>query len=198
VPAAGSYGFADLARDVRSVADAYGATCAFGTSMGAGAITRLLGHVPDRFERIVFLLPAALDVPFADVSEFDRTAELLETLDKDDALERIVDGQRASEPWMRDLAMLMWQDADPTGVARALREVVRDVAIDDRERLGAVTAPVLIICQERDPLHPIAVGEALAGAFPNADLVVYPSADALFAAIPELIQRVGAFLSEAA
>jgi 3-oxoadipate enol-lactonase len=196
-PPAGAYGFADLARDVRAVADAYGATCAFGTSMGAGAITHVLGSDPDRFERLVFLLPAALDVPLADTTTFDRNAELLETLEKEHALERMI-GEGAGHTWMRDLAMQLWQDADPVAIARAIREVVRDVAIDDRRRLGAVEAPVLLICQERDRIHPVAVGEALAEAFPNAQLVVYPSSEALFAAIPELIQRVGSFLAEAA
>lgn len=196
-PPAGSYRFADLARDVSAVADAYGATCAFGTSMGAGAVTHLLGSEPDRFERIVFLLPAALDVPMADTSSFDRNAHLLETLEKEQALERII-GDGAGQPWMRDLAMLLWQEADPVGIARAIREVVRDVAIDDRQRLRAVRAPVLLICQERDPIHPVAVGEVLAEVLPNAELLVYPSSDALFAAIPDLIQRVGSFLAEAA
>jgi 3-oxoadipate enol-lactonase len=197
-PAPGSYRFADLARDVDAVADAYGATCAFGTSMGAGAVTHLLGERPDRFERLVFLLPAALDVPLLDPSTFDRTAEILETLEKEQALERLIGEGAGGQPWMRDLAMMFWQDADPAGVARAIREVVRDVAIDDRERLRAVTAPVLVICQERDRIHPVAVGEALAAVLPNAELLVYGSSDELFAAIPELIRRVGSFLSEAA
>ena len=196
-PARGAYRFADLARDVEAVADAYGATCAFGTSMGAGAITHLLGRDPTRFERIVFLLPAALDVPLFDTSSFDRTADILETLEKEQALERVI-REGGGQPWMRDLAMMLWQDADPVGIARAIREVVRDVAIDDRERLRAVEAPVLLICQRRDRIHPVAVGEALAEVLPNAELLVYPSSDALFGAIPELIQRVGSFLSEAA
>ena len=33
--------------------------------------------------------------------------------------------------------MLLWQDMNPPGVARAIREVVRDVAVDDRELLRA-------------------------------------------------------------
>ena len=197
-PAVGAYRFADLARDLDAVADAFGATCAFGTSMGAGAITHRLGERPDRFDRLVFLLPAALDVPLIDTSTFDRTAEVLETLEKEQALERIIGDGDGAQPWMRDLAMMLWQGADPVGVARAIREVVRDVAIDDREKLRAVQAPVLVICQERDRIHPVAVGEALADVIPNAELLVYPSSDALFAAIPELIQRVGSFLSEAA
>lgn len=76
VPDEGHYGFADYAMDVDAVATAFGATNAVGTSLGAGAITRLLGEQPDRFERVVFVLPAALDRPLAGHPLSMRTAEL--------------------------------------------------------------------------------------------------------------------------
>jgi 3-oxoadipate enol-lactonase len=59
------YAFADFARDLEAVADEVGATRAVGTSLGAGAIANLLTRRPDRFERMVWLLPAALDLSFA-------------------------------------------------------------------------------------------------------------------------------------
>ena len=65
-PEAGHYRFADFAGDVDAVARAYGATRAVGTSLGQGAITWLLSEDPDRFERLVFILPAALDVPLSE------------------------------------------------------------------------------------------------------------------------------------
>src|SRR5213593_3733675 len=58
------YRFPDFARDLEAVADRYDATVAFGTSLGAGAITHAVAQDPDRFEKLVFLLPAGLDVPF--------------------------------------------------------------------------------------------------------------------------------------
>jgi 3-oxoadipate enol-lactonase len=201
-PSAGSYGFSDLARDVEAVADAYGATCAVGTSMGAGAITHLLGRAPDRFERLVFLLPAALDEPLTSYEAFDRTAELLETLDKGEAIESILAGGEASAyaeaPWLRDFAMLMWQDVNPHGVARAIREVVRDVAIADRELLRKVTAPTLVICRRGDEIHPVELGAVLADLMPNAELVTFASERELFDGIPALLERVNGFLAGAA
>ena len=133
VPEAG-YRFADFARDLDTVATAYGATRAVGTSLGAGAITHLIADEPDRFDRIVFLLPAALDVPLADHRDFDRTAERLETLTKEQAVEAILSSPDRLEiyeraPWLREFDMLLWQDMNPQGVARAIREVVRDVAV---------------------------------------------------------------------
>src|SRR6266487_2765026 len=52
------YRFADFARDLDAVAEAYGATIAFGTSLGAGAIGYLVEHQPDRFDKLLLLLPA--------------------------------------------------------------------------------------------------------------------------------------------
>ena len=62
-PATG-YRFEDFARDVDAVAEAFDATVAVGTSLGAGAIGNLVCRQPDRFERMVWLLPAGLDMPF--------------------------------------------------------------------------------------------------------------------------------------
>lgn len=203
VPPAGSYRFTDFARDLEAVAQTYGATRALGTSLGAGAITHLLGNDPDRFERIVFLLPAALDVPLGDHAEFDRTAELLESLPKDEAIEAILSEAGRLDtyehaPWLREFDMLLWQDMNPIGVARAIREVVRDAAIDDRELLRAVTAPTMIICREGDAIHPAELGRILAELMPNTELIVVPGEQELLEAIPMLVGRVKAFLEDEA
>lgn len=199
-PGPGTYGFADFAGDVDAVARAYGATQAVGTSLGAGAITRLIASDPDRFERLVFVLPAALDVPLAEHEDFDRTATLLETLAPDEAIERILEGSgRAAEyaerPWLRDIDMLLWQDLNAVGVARAIREVTRDIAIADRELLRRVEAPTLVIAREGDAIHPAELGRVLVDLMPNAELILLGSEDELVEAIPMLVQRVSAFLA---
>src|SRR3989442_2395310 len=71
------YRFVDFARDLAAVADAYGARNAVGTSLGAGAIFNLLQDNPDRFRKLVFLLPAGLDVPFQFKEKLLRTADLI-------------------------------------------------------------------------------------------------------------------------
>jgi pimeloyl-ACP methyl ester carboxylesterase len=199
VAPAGAYRFADLARDLLAVADAYGATGAVGTSMGAGAITHVLGESPDRFERVVFLLPAALDVPLVEHEGYDRTARILETLEKEQAIEAILsDPDRAQlyvqAPWLRELDMVMWQDMNPIGLARAIREVVRDTAIADRELLRKVQVPVLLICREDDSIHPADLGRALADLLPRSELIVLASDQELMVSIPMLVERVSAFL----
>lgn len=201
-PRAGHYRFEDFAGDVDAVATAFGATRAVGTSLGQGAITRLLATRPDRFERLVFVLPAALDVVLGDgaLADFDRTADLLERLPRDQAVERILEvsgrsDDYAERPWLRDVDMLLWQDLQPLGVARSIREVTRDVAIGDRELLRAVTAPTLVIAREGDAIHPAELARVMVTIMPNAELVVLGSEDELYAAIPMLVERVAAFLA---
>jgi len=200
-PEPGHYRFADFADDLDTVARAYGATNAVGTSLGQGAITHLLGRDPDRFDKIVFVMPAALDLGLADHDRFDRVAELLETLPTDEAIQRIVaDSKRVAEydekPWLQELDMFLWQDLNRVGVARAIREITRDVAITDRELLRKVAAPTLILCQEGDELHPVELGYLLADLMPNTELIVLGSEDELLARLPELVTRVAGFLTE--
>ncbi len=199
-PEAGHYRFADFADDLDAVATAYGATRAVGTSLGQGAITHLLGHDPDRFERIVFILPAALDLKMTDHARFDRVADLLETLPVDQAVEAIVaDSDRRAaydeKPWLRELDLFLWQDLNAVGVARAIREITRDTAIGNRQVLRAVTAPTLILCQKGDHIHPLELGVVLADVMPNAELIVMESEEELLARLPELVASVADFLA---
>ena len=199
-PEPGHYRFADFADDLDVVASTYGATRAVGTSLGQGAIVHLLARDPERFERIVFVMPAALDVELTDHARFDHVAELLETLPVDEAVQKIVaDSKRVAEydekPWLRELDMFLWQDLNATGVARAIREITRDIAIADRELLRAVTAPTLILGQEGDEIHPIELARLLVELMPNAELVELGSEDELMARLPELVTRVAAFLA---
>ena len=194
------YRFADLASDLDAVARAYGATNAVGTSLGAGAIMSLLEHDPARFDRIVMLLPASLDLPFRNPERFDAIADLLESFPKDEAIERILEmSQEKYEraPWLRELDVLLWEDMNPVGVARAIREVTRDVSISDRELLRKVEAPVLLICRENDAIHPAELGRILHELLPNSELMTFASEEELIASIPMLVDRVRAFLEGA-
>jgi len=138
-------------------------------------------------------------VPLGDHRDFDRTAEYLESLSKDQAIDAILSSPDRVEvyeraPWLREFDMLLWQDMNPQGVARAIREVVRDVAVQDRELLRRVTAPTLIITREGDRVHPAELGRVLAQIMPNAELIVMKGEEELMSAIPVLVGRVKAFL----
>ena len=198
-----AFAFADMAADLEAVASAYGATRAVGTSLGAGAVCHVLCDWPDRFERIVLLLPAGLDGPFRHTERFLRAADALERLPKDRAIEAILDdpdraASYARVPWLREVDRATWQDLiDPDSLAHAIRAIVADVPVRDRDLLRRVTAPVFLIAREGDPIHPAAVARTLAELFPNAELAVTGGEQELFEALPTLIGRVIEFLAGA-
>lgn len=200
-PAAG-YTFADFASDLDAVARAYDATRAVGTSLGAGAICRLLEENPARFERIILLLPAGVDGQLGDgdVGRFLDVADLLDRHPKEEAIRIILErpdsaARYAKAPWMRDLSAAIWEDINPKAAAQAIREIVRDTPISDREVLRKVEAPVLIICMDGDPIHPVAVGETLADVLPNSELMVFADHTEIMESIPALVGRAAEFLA---
>jgi pimeloyl-ACP methyl ester carboxylesterase len=84
---------------------------------------------------------------------------------------------------------------NPVGVAKAIRGMIGDVAVRDRELLREVLAPALIIGREGDTIHPAAIARRLAGLLPNAELILLASEEDLMASIPALVDRVAAFLT---
>jgi len=193
------YRYADFARDLDAVATEYGATRAAGTSLGAGAIARLLSTAPHRFERLVVLLPAGIDRRPTNTETFIRTAELLESKPREEAIDAILDDPTRMEtylrqPWMREFDRETWDHADLHALAACIREVVEDRPVPDRELLRTVEAPTMVICREGDDIHPAEVGRILAGILPNAELWLYPDDVALFHALPEIVQRAHEFL----
>jgi 3-oxoadipate enol-lactonase len=194
------YAFADFAADVNAVATATGATRAVGTSLGAGAILHLLERDPGRFERLVLLLPAALDRAFDHPDGFLATADRLQELSREEAISAILDdpGRAAvytARPWLREFDLALWRDINPRGVATAIREIVRDRPMSDRRALAAVEAPTLVICRDGDSIHPADVARDIAALMPKAELIVFRDDAEMIAAIPELVPRVSEFLS---
>jgi 3-oxoadipate enol-lactonase len=197
-PEAG-YRFADFAGDVEAVADAYGADVAFGTSLGAGAIAHLVARQPDRFRKLVFLLPAGLDQPFQYKERMRRTASLVEGRSLEEAIEAVLgDPERLANyvqyPWLRDFDRQMLADLNVVGVPRAIREVIEDWPLQDREDMRKVAAPTLLICREGDVVHPAVVGRVLSEIMPNAELIMFEDGMSMYSAIPQLVERVREFV----
>lgn len=199
---AGEWGYAELAAEVRAAADAVGARRALGVSMGAGALLAGLADDPDRFDRVVLVIPAALDAPRGDtgMSGLSRLADRLEAGDVDGAAAEVLAEQPAAvqdDPavvdWCRERAeeMVSWD----AGLVRALRVVPGRTPLVDRAALAEVRCPVLVLAQADDPVHPVAVAEEIAEVLPSAVLQVAGRGGIMWEHRDESRALVGGFLS---
>lgn len=182
---AGHWGYRELAADLRAVADEFGATQVFGTSLGAGALCRLLQDTPDRFQRLVFFLPATLDQPRSPLTGEDLPDLLAAQIPP--ALRQTPGAQR----YLQDrLEVLSRPD-----LMAAFTSLSGEAPLTDRAALGAVTAASLVIGTEGDPAHPASVARDLAAALARARLIVYEEPGAAWLRRAELRQAVSTFLA---
>lgn len=173
----GAWGYAELAAEVWSLADHVGAGRVLGISMGAGAICRGLCADPDRFERVVLALPAAIDVARGDeaMASLEALATRIEAGDVDALADHLAHDQPAAvreTPEVRAWASEQARALLTPGLAQALHTLPDQVPVTDRELLTRVSAPVLVLAQEGDDTHPVAVAHELVELFPSATMHV--------------------------
>jgi 3-oxoadipate enol-lactonase len=196
-PGPGSYSMDHFAADVDSVAAAFEATCVAGTSLGAGATLRLLCHQPDRFEKLVIILPARLQAEAR--SGLLHLADLLEAHPVDEVADIVIAEEEAAGrfdgfPASKDIRRYSILGMNRDGIPLAIRECVDDPPIRDPEPMSRVTAPALVIAQEGDPVHDADVARELAKMLPRSELLVFEDRFALIREIPALVSKVSAFL----
>lgn len=202
-PAEAGYDHAAMRRDLEAVAGAYGATRAVGISVGAGAIMNLLADEPDRFERVVLFIPATIDAPNPTADAlFPLEASWLETMTLEEVAARILADNEGGDlltrrPYWRDLIRERVLRMNGDGVPRALRAFVEgEPPVKDATRLAAVTAPVLLLAHEGDPLHDAAIARRLADTFPNALLHVWAETLAMYDDLDAFAELIADFLAE--
>jgi 3-oxoadipate enol-lactonase len=196
----GRWTYADLARDLRAVADLCGATRAVGVSLGAGALCRLVAESPQRFGRLVFFLPAALDTPRQPAAR-ERFELLLAAVREGDAarvaevisLEVPAHLRNTPSTWafLRQRLDQLMRD----GLAEGLAALPEQAPVADRGPLSTVVSPALVIGVRGDDVHPASVAEQLAAALPNATLHVYDKPGVLWTQRTDLRQRIAGFLN---
>jgi len=198
--ASGAWTYADLGRDLRSVADRVDARRALGASLGAGALLNVLADTPERFERIVLFLPAVLD-SLPDDAPFERLERMADAIDAGHAAALsamlLADQPTAVReiPEVRDYWRIRARALSGSRVSQAIRTIPRSVPVADRSVLGVVTAPVLVVAQRDDTVHLASVAEEIAAAFPHAELHVF-DAGAMWQAGAELRQLIAGFLND--
>jgi 3-oxoadipate enol-lactonase len=202
-PEHAGYDHAAMQRDLKQVADRYEATQAFGISMGAGALMGVLEHDPDRFQRLAFFIPAAIDAPNeGSPVAFPAMAHMLETYSLEEIVARTIDAPAqaplfASRPYWRAL----WRDRimrmNGVGIPRALRAYVTGTyPVRDAEALRKVRAPALILSHEDDPIHEAKIARRLAELLPNATLKIWPEPLSMYDDLDAFATLIGDFLGE--
>lgn len=196
----GPWSYLDLARDLRAIADLGGASRAFGASLGAGALCRLLADSPDRFEKLVFFLPAVLDTPRGPAAR-QRLTDLLDAVGSGDAsavadvvaleLPTAIRNTPAGWAYLRQRLDQLLRD----GLAPGLADLPEQAPLRDGGALAAVTAPALVIGCAGDDLHPAHVAEELAAALPHATLHVYDRPGFAWTERADLRERISTFLN---
>ena len=189
-----------LAGELRAVADHVDATRCLGVSMGAGAMCALLEETPDRFDRIVLVIPALIDRQRTDAAlqRLVDLADLVDDRDVEGIAAHFVDEQPPDvrerpvvRAWAQEQARLL----SGTPVATALRALPHAVPLTDRASLARVTAPALVIGQEGDDAHPEAIARELAEALPHAELEILPPGGVLWSHRSRVRELVSSFLS---
>ena len=199
-PPPGSYTTEDFAQDLNAVAKEYEATCAAGVSLGVAAIMRLLVTEPDRFEKLILLLPGRIPVHPQVKERLLHLGDLLERYSVEEAADITIaeeeaagsfDAFPASRQYRYDALLRMNRE----GIPNAVRECIDDPAVTEPDLLRRCHAPTLIIAQENDLLHDADIGRELGSLLPNAELHVFDDQFGLLRDVPLLVQRSAALLS---
>ncbi len=217
--------YARLASELRRVADGAGATRALGVSLGAGALMALVAQQPDRFERLVLVLPAGLDTPRPDpvVRRLRHAADLAVGLadehpdglgpdglgpddldpddlhaDADDLADALLGLQPPAARERPDVVAWSRQRAREivgTPAVAALRAFADQVPLADRAVLASCRVPVLVLGQEGDDAHPVSVARDVADSLPAAELEVLPPGGLLWSHRAAVRDRIAGFLN---
>jgi pimeloyl-ACP methyl ester carboxylesterase len=176
---ADSYGYGELAGDLRAVLDDRGIDRAVlaGASMGAHTVVRFALEHPERAAALVIITPAYdPDGPERDLERWDALARGL----REGGVEGFIEayGEPKVPESFRDtvrtvLRQRLSAHEHPEAVADALEQVPRSPAFDSWDALARLDLPVTVVASrdEADPEHPYAIGARYAEVIPGAQLV---------------------------
>jgi pimeloyl-ACP methyl ester carboxylesterase len=179
---AGSYGYADLVRDLEAVLEHLGIerTALVGSSMGAATAMAFTLEHPDRVAALVQITPAYTGYARTGDVDGDSWERMASELERGgvDAFVEVAQSGGLPERW-REIAreatrQRMERHEHPEAVAAALREVPRSVAWKGLDPLSDLEVPVLIVGSrdDADSQHPLAVAQEYERRLPRGELVV--------------------------
>lgn len=162
------YTYASLADDLLSLLDHLGATepvDAMGASMGCGTVLHAAVRAPDRFSRLVLLIPPTAWATRRAYARANRASA--DTVARQGA--EAWWAARRNEP--RPAVVAGVPVFPPTPAEPVLPSVLRGLALSDLPppaETAALRRPALVLAWADDPGHPLSTAEALAGSLPYA------------------------------
>ncbi len=177
-----------ISRLVRDSAAAVAATQAFGISLGAAVVARLLVDEPGLLSKAVLALPALPSVA--------RLTTLADALDSGQSATLLAEETGAAP----SIELRRWASSHAStlegwAVADTLRGLAADAPLPDSDRLAYVDVPVLVLAQQDDPAHPVSASRDLADKLPNATLEILPPGGLLWAHRSRVRELVSSFLA---
>ncbi|MBT2507731.1 alpha/beta fold hydrolase [Streptomyces sp. ISL-98] len=171
-PVDSDYTYPSLAGDLLGLIDHLGAAGpidAMGASMGCGTVLHAAVRAPDRFSRLVLLIPPTAWTTREAYARANR--ESADTVER----EGVDAWLAAKRKQPRPEVVAGVPPFRPTPTERVLPSVLRGLARSDLPSPTAIAAlhqPVLILAWVDDPGHPLSTAETLAHLLPHADLHV--------------------------
>jgi 3-oxoadipate enol-lactonase len=199
----GPYSMGDYAADAVAVLDAVGWNTArvAGVSFGGMVAQELAVSFPNRVERLALICTS----PGGANASYPLHELATRTNAERAALRRLLLDTRFTPEWLethpgdqRLAAMMAGRNTVSVGEAARgeTEQLLARSRHDVNDRLGAIICPTLVASGRYDGIAPVANGEAIAAAVPNAQLRVYEGGHAFFVqdrtALPEILD----FLAE--
>ncbi|MEX0782730.1 MAG: alpha/beta hydrolase [Dehalococcoidia bacterium] len=173
-----------------------------GASMGAAAALWAGVERPHSVRALVLMLPPPLGFPSMrgpDEQQALAVLDLLAAAVQNFGLEKTVELARtlpgfAPTPEEAEMRAGWLLAQNPLALTHAIRGLVQ-APIHDPERYREINAPVLVIAQEGDGLHPVRAARLLAENVPHARLAVAPSPGWWWSHQDDLMSELRAFMT---
>ncbi|MFC5501083.1 alpha/beta fold hydrolase [Lysinimonas soli] len=145
---------------------------AIGASMGCGTVLHAVLRDPERFRRLVLVIPpTAWETRSAQVAGYETMAKVIENRGIDAFLELAA---RSPNPPAVPADLVIRPDIDETLLPVVLRGAARS-DLPPADEIAGIAQPVLILAWTGDPTHPLSTAERLLALLPHARMQVAQS-----------------------
>jgi 3-oxoadipate enol-lactonase len=172
-PDPAAYRWPQLATDLLTLLDDLGIerTEAGGASMGCATLLHAALRAPERFDRLVLVIPpTAWATRAAQAEQYEGSARFVEAKGKEAWME--VAGEAPRPAIFADLPPFPFTADIPEALLPAVMRGAADSDLPPAESIASLTQPTLVLAWAGDPGHPESTAEQLAELLPDARLQV--------------------------